>query len=78
MYGMINRFKAHPGKRDAAIEPMLQDTVPVEGCLSFVVALDPTDPDGLFKGNAGVKAKESAKRHSRLALFRRVWSWRTT
>jgi quinol monooxygenase YgiN len=48
MYGMINRFRAHPGQRDAAIKPMLQDQVPVEGCLSFVVALDPTDPDAFW------------------------------
>jgi quinol monooxygenase YgiN len=48
MYGLINRFKAHPGQRDALAASMLADFGPMAGCISFIVAEDPTDPDALW------------------------------
>jgi quinol monooxygenase YgiN len=48
MYGLINRFKAHPGQRDALAAAMLADFGPMPGCISFIVAEDPADPDALW------------------------------
>ena len=48
MYGLINRFVAHPGQRDAAIAPMLEGVPSPDGCLSFVVARDPGHPDAFW------------------------------
>ncbi|HKE48564.1 MAG TPA: putative quinol monooxygenase [Rhodanobacteraceae bacterium] len=45
MYGLIGKFKAKPGQRDALIASMLDDDTPIPGCYSFVVAHDPGDPD---------------------------------
>jgi quinol monooxygenase YgiN len=48
MHGLINRFTAHPGQRDAAMASMLSDVGPLDGCLSFVVARDPAHPDAFY------------------------------
>lgn len=48
MYGIINRFTAHPGKRDELIAAMTSDAGSMEGCHSFVVAHDATDPDVMW------------------------------
>lgn len=45
VYGLIGKFKAKPGQRDALISAMLDDDTTIPGCLSFVVARDPGDPD---------------------------------
>jgi len=45
MYGLIGKFKAVSGQRDALIAAMLDDDSTIPGCLSFVVARDPTDAD---------------------------------
>jgi len=45
MYGLIGKFKAKPGQRDAVIGAMLDDDSVIPGCLSFVVARDPADAD---------------------------------
>lgn len=47
MHGLINRFTAHPGKRDAAIAAFTS-APPPPGCVSFVVAHDPTHPDAFW------------------------------
>jgi quinol monooxygenase YgiN len=48
MYGIINRFTAHPGKRDELIAAMTSDEGGLEGCRSFVVAHDLSDPDAIW------------------------------
>lgn len=48
MYGLINRFTAHAGQRDELARLMLAHEGPIPGCLSFVVAHDPADPDALW------------------------------
>jgi quinol monooxygenase YgiN len=49
MYGLINKFRAVPGKRDQLAALMLPKPGEVlSGCLSFVVANDPADPDALW------------------------------
>ncbi|MFT3997417.1 MAG: putative quinol monooxygenase [Asticcacaulis sp.] len=48
MYGLIGSFSAHPGQRDALIALMTQSVGAMPGCLSYVVAKDPTDADKLW------------------------------
>jgi len=47
MHGLINRFTAHPGQRDAAIAAFTA-APPPPGCLSFAVAHDPAHPDAFY------------------------------
>jgi quinol monooxygenase YgiN len=48
MYGLISKFKAQNGKRDALIAIMTVGAVKMPGCISYVVAKDPTDADGIW------------------------------
>lgn len=48
MYGLIGRFTAVPGKRDALAAVLLEGTRAMPGCLSYVVATDPSDADALW------------------------------
>lgn len=48
MHGLINRFVAHPGQRDALVAAMTSDVGGLPGCRSFVVAHDPRDPDAVW------------------------------
>ena len=48
MYGMIGKIKTKPGQRDALASILLQATQAMPGCLSYVVAVDPTDDDALW------------------------------
>jgi quinol monooxygenase YgiN len=45
MYGLIGRMKAVPGRRDALVAILLEGTGEMPGCLSYVVATDPSDAD---------------------------------
>jgi quinol monooxygenase YgiN len=45
MYGLINRFVAHPGQREALVAAMTSDVGVLPGCRSFMVAHDFTDLD---------------------------------
>lgn len=48
MYGLIGRMRAHPGQRDTLLAVMLEASKGLPGCLSYVVAKDPTDGDSLW------------------------------
>ncbi|HET6762394.1 MAG TPA: putative quinol monooxygenase [Longimicrobiaceae bacterium] len=48
MYGLIGKFKAVPGQRDALIAILLEGIADMPGCLSYVVAQDPGDPDAVW------------------------------
>ena len=48
MYGLIGRMKAYAGKRDELAAILLESISDVPGCLSYVVAKDPKDPDSLW------------------------------
>jgi quinol monooxygenase YgiN len=48
MYGLIGRIKAYPGKRDDLAAILLESISGAPGCLSYVVAKDPKDPDSLW------------------------------
>ena len=48
MYGLIGRMKAAPGQREALIAILMEGTGRMPGCLSYVIARDPTDADSIW------------------------------
>ena len=48
MYGLIGKITTTPGQRDALVAILVEGTAKMSGCLSYVVSLDTTDPDGLW------------------------------
>lgn len=48
MYGLIGKMKAVAGQRDALIALLLEDIGHMPGCLSYIVARDPADADGIW------------------------------
>lgn len=48
MYGLIGKFKAQSGKRDALIAIMTEGAVTMPGCMSYVIAKDPADDDAIW------------------------------
>ena len=48
MYGLIGRMTAHAGQRDALARLLLDGVAAMPGCLSYVVANDPADPDAIW------------------------------
>lgn len=48
MYGIIGKMVTVPGKRDEFISILLESTGAMPGCLSYVIAKDPTEPDAIW------------------------------
>ncbi len=48
MYGLIGRIRAVPGKRAELAAVLIQEDGAMPGCLSYIVAEDPTDADALW------------------------------
>jgi quinol monooxygenase YgiN len=48
MYGLIGKATCVAGKRDEFIAILLQGVGTMPGCLSYVVARDPKDPDAIW------------------------------
>ena len=48
MYGLIGKLKTKPGQRDALAKILLEGTRAMPGCLSYIIANDPTNPDALW------------------------------
>lgn len=48
MYGLIGKMTAIAGKRDELARAMLDGTQAMPGCLSYIIAHDPGDPDSLW------------------------------
>ncbi|HJR73692.1 MAG TPA: putative quinol monooxygenase [Luteimonas sp.] len=48
MYGLIGKMTAAPGKRDELVAILLEGIDDMPGCLSYVVAHDPADADGIW------------------------------
>jgi quinol monooxygenase YgiN len=48
MYGLIGKISTVPGQRDALAAILLEGTGAMPGCLSYIVATDPADPDALW------------------------------
>jgi quinol monooxygenase YgiN len=45
MYGLIGKMTAQAGKRDELVKILLDGVAGMPGCLSYIVANDPTDPN---------------------------------
>jgi quinol monooxygenase YgiN len=48
MYGLIGKINAAPGKRHDLVAILRESTASMPGCLSYILALDKDDPDGLW------------------------------
>jgi quinol monooxygenase YgiN len=48
MYGLIGKITATAGQRDALIAILLESTVDMPGCLSYVVATDAAEADAIW------------------------------
>ena len=48
MYGVIGKMTATPGSRDALIAILLEGTTAMPGCLSYIIARDVDDADGIW------------------------------
>jgi quinol monooxygenase YgiN len=48
MFGLIGKLRAVPGKRDQLAAILAEGTGTMPGCRSYVVALDPDEPDALW------------------------------
>jgi quinol monooxygenase YgiN len=48
MYGLIGKMTAAAGQRDALASILLEGMDAMPGCLSYIVAADPTDADALW------------------------------
>lgn len=48
MYGLIGKIKTVMGERDALISILTQGVGSMPGCLSYIVAQDPTDQDAIW------------------------------
>lgn len=48
MYGLIGKISTTPGQRDVFIELLRDGTTNMPGCLSYIIAKDSADPDGLW------------------------------
>jgi quinol monooxygenase YgiN len=48
MYGLIGKINAIQGQRDELISILLEGTQDMPGCLSYIVALDLSDPNGIW------------------------------
>ena len=48
MYGLIGKMTATPGNRDALAAALLEGLNDMPGCLSYIVARDPKDPDKIW------------------------------
>lgn len=48
MYGLVGKITAVAGQRDALLAILLDGTSAMPGCLSYVIATDPSDADALW------------------------------
>ncbi len=48
MHGLIGKMTSAPGKRDALIAILLEGTDAMPGCLSYVIAKDVEDENGIW------------------------------
>ena len=48
MYGLIGKMNVAEGRRDEVVEILLEGVSGMPGCLSYVVAKDPEDPNAIW------------------------------
>lgn len=68
MYGLIGKVKVVSGQRDALIAILIEGVSGMPGCLSYIVAQDPTDPDAIWV----TEAWESQESHRASLSLRSV------
>lgn len=71
MYGLIGKIRAVPGKRDELAGILARGVEAMPGCLSYVVAADAGDADGLWVTEVWDSA-ESHKASLQLASVREL------
>lgn len=48
MYGLIGKMLAVPGKRDELVSILVDGVAGMPGCLSYIIANDPTDSNAIW------------------------------
>jgi quinol monooxygenase YgiN len=48
MYGLIGKLNAVPGQREALIAILLEGVHDMPGCLSYIIARDPSDVNAIW------------------------------
>ena len=48
MFGLIGKLNAVPGQRDTLIEILLEGIYDMPGCLSYIIARDPSDANAIW------------------------------
>lgn len=48
MYGLIGKMLTTPGHRDEVIAALLESTGEMPGCVSYIVATDPSNADAIW------------------------------
>lgn len=48
LYGLIGKMNTVPGQRDALVTILIEGLSEMPGCLSYIVAKDPSDPDAIW------------------------------
>ncbi|MDO9084871.1 MAG: putative quinol monooxygenase [Anaerolineaceae bacterium] len=48
MYGLIGKINAIQGQRDVLISILMEGVQDLQGCLSYIVARDRSDPNGIW------------------------------
>jgi quinol monooxygenase YgiN len=48
MYGLIGKITAQPGRRDELISILIEGVSGLPGCLSYIVAADPLEPEVIW------------------------------
>jgi len=48
MYGLIGKMKVAEGRRDELVKILLEGTDKMPGCLSYIIANDPGDPNAIW------------------------------
>ncbi len=48
MYGVIGKMSAQEGRREELLQLLMTATGSMPGCLNYVIARDPADPNGLW------------------------------
>jgi quinol monooxygenase YgiN len=81
VYGLITKLTTVPGRRESVIDVLARRRQPPEGCLSYVVAREPQDPDTLWVTEVWTDAaahRASLKRPDIKAAFQSVLPWIAT
>jgi quinol monooxygenase YgiN len=72
MYGLIGKIIAQPGQRDALIQILTEGVIAMPGCLSYVVARDPSDANALWVTEVWDKQESHAASLSLPAVQRAI------